>query len=154
MPEVPAPPATPLVVLGFDFGLRRIGLAVGNTLTGTAQPRPAIHRTSRAIEPVLAAIAAEVRSLQPARLIVGTPYNVDGSVHALAEAAAEFAAQLQQRFGLAVHRVDERYSSLEAESGLRASRQAGRSGRTRPGEVDSAAAAIIVERWLRGEGDR
>lgn len=68
------------------------------------------------------------------------------------KAAAEFAAQLQKRFGLAVHRVDERYSSLEAESGLRASRQAGRSGRTRLGEVDSAAAAIIVERWLKVKG--
>lgn len=154
MPEVPSRPATPLVVLGFDFGLRRIGLAVGNTLTGTAQPRPAIHRTNRAIAPVLAAIELEVCNLQPARLIVGTPYNVDGSVHALADATADFAAQLQQRFGLPVHRVDERYSSLEAESGLRASRQAGRTGRARQGEVDSTAAAIIVERWLRGEGDR
>lgn len=154
MPEAAPHSTTPLVVLGFDFGLRRIGVAVGNTLTGTSQPRPAVHRTNRSLEPVLAAIALEVRDLQPARLIVGTPYNVDGSAHALAEAAAEFAAQLQKRFGLAVHRVDERYSSLEAESGLRASRQAGRSGRIRHGEVDSAAAAIIVERWLKGEGDR
>ncbi len=154
MPEAAPLPATPLVVLGFDFGLRRIGVAVGNTLTGTAQPRPAIHRTGPALEPVLTAISRELQTLQPARLIVGTPYNVDGSAHALAEVAAEFAAQLQQRFGLPVHRVDERYSSLEAESGLRAARAAGRAGRTRQGEVDSAAAAVIVERWLRGGGDR
>jgi putative Holliday junction resolvase len=144
----------PQVILGFDFGLRRIGVAVGNTLTARAQPRPAIARTDQALEPVLAAIAPEVTALRPDRLVVGRPYNVDGSAHALEAGAAAFAAALQRRFVLPVHRVDERYSSLEAESGLRANRAAGRGGRIARGTIDSAAAAVIVERWLAGEGDR
>jgi putative Holliday junction resolvase len=149
-----SPPQGPQIILGFDFGLRRIGIAVGNTLTARAQPRPAIERASQALEPVLAAIAREVAALRPARLVVGRPYNVDGSAHALETSAAAFAAALQRRFALPVHRVDERYSSLEAESGLRAERAAGRGGRIARGTIDSAAAAVIVERWLAGEGDR
>jgi putative Holliday junction resolvase len=159
MPEAgtATPPASsqgPQIILGFDFGLRRIGVAVGNTLTARAQPRPAIARTAPALEPVLAAIAQEVTTLRPDRLVVGRPYNADGSAHALETSAAAFAAALQRRFTLPVHRVDERYSSLEAEAGLRAERAAGRGGRIARGMIDSTAAAVIVERWLAGEGDR
>jgi len=159
MPEPGAAPRDtvshgPQIILGFDFGRRRIGVAVGNTLTGRAQPRPAIDRQGAALEPVLGAIAREVAALRPDRLVVGRPYNVDGSAHPLESAAADFAAALQRHFALPVHRVDERYSSLEAESGLRAERAAGRGGRIARGSIDSAAAAVIVERWLAGEGDR
>lgn len=153
-PAVSPPPVSPEIILGFDFGRRRIGVAVGNTLTGSAQPRPSIERAGAALEPALAAVERELAALQPARLVVGRPYNVDGSPHPLENEAAEFAAALQRRFGLPVHRVDERYSSLEAEAGLRAARAAGRSGRIERGTIDSAAAAVIVERWLAGEGDR
>lgn len=149
-----APSATPQVILGFDFGRRRVGVAVGNTLTGRAQPRPAIGRSDPSIDLLLGAVEREVRALAPARLVVGRPYNVDGSPHALETEVAGFAAALQRRFGLPVHRVDERYSSLEAEDGLRAARAAGRAGRIDRGTIDSAAAAVIVERWLAGEGDR
>ncbi len=159
MPEAgtATPPASsqgPQIILGFDFGLRRIGVAVGNTLTARAQPRPAIARTAPALEPVLAAIAQEVTTLRPDRLVVGRPYNADGSAHELETSAAAFAAALQRRFTLPVHRVDERYSSLEAEAGLRAERATGRGGRIARGMIDSTAAAVIVERWLAGEGDR
>lgn len=147
-------PQGPQIILGFDFGLRRIGLAVGNTLTGRAQPLSAIARADLALAPVLTAIEREVAALRPDRLVVGKPYNVDGSAHALETDSAAFAAALQRRFALPVHRVDERYSSLEAESGLRAARTAGRGGRIARGAIDSAAAAVIVERWLAGEGDR
>jgi putative Holliday junction resolvase len=153
-PAGPPPPPSPQIVLGFDFGRRRIGVAVGNTLTGGAQPRPSIERSGAALEPALDAAACEVAALQPTRLVVGRPYNVDGSPHPLESEAAEFAAALRRRFGLPVHRVDERYSSLEAEAGLRAARAAGRSRRIDRGTIDSAAAAVIVERWLAGEGDR
>ncbi|MEZ5459122.1 MAG: Holliday junction resolvase RuvX [Steroidobacteraceae bacterium] len=148
-----APPG-PQIILGFDFGRRRVGVAVGNTLTARAQPRPAIHRVASSLEPVLAAIGAEIAALHPARLVVGRPYNVDGSAHALERDAARFAAALQQRFALPVHRVDERYSSLEAEAGLRTRRADGRGGRIVRGAIDSSAAAVIVERWLAGEGER
>ena len=147
-------PPGPQIILGFDFGLRRIGVAVGNTLTARAQPRPAIQRVGSSLDPVLAAIGAEIAALRPARLVVGRPYNVDGSAHALERSAAVFAAALQQRFALPVHRVDERYSSLEAEAGLRARRADGRGGRIARGAIDSSAAAVIVERWLAGEGER
>jgi putative Holliday junction resolvase len=149
-----AAPPGPQVILGFDFGRRRIGVAIGNTLTGRAQPRPVIDRPGSSLDPVLVTIAREIAALRPDRLVVGRPYNVDGSAHPLESAAAEFAAALQRQFALPVHRVDERYSSLEAESGLRAERAAGRGGRIARGSIDSAAAAVIVERWLAGEGDR
>lgn len=159
MPEAaakprPPPPDSPQIVLGFDFGSRRIGVASGNTLTGRAQPRPPIERRSVAIEAVLEAVAAEVRALAPARLIVGRPYNVNEGEHPLEAQVHAFAAALSARFCLPVHRVDERYSSLEAEAGLRAARATGRGRRVTHGAVDSAAAVVIVERWLAGEGDR
>jgi putative Holliday junction resolvase len=159
MPEdqaspVPLPAAPPQIVLGFDFGRRRVGVASGNTLTGRAQPRPAIERHGAGLEALLDAVAAEVRTLAPALLVVGRPYNVAGGEHPLEGEARAFAAALRARFGLPVHRVDERYSSLEAEAGLRAARAGGRGRRVTHGAVDSAAAAVIVERWLAGEGDR
>lgn len=148
------PVASAQIVLGFDFGRRRIGIASGNTLTGRAQPRTAIERRGVPLDRLLETIASEVRALAPARLVVGRPYNADGSEHPLEAEARAFAAALGARFGLPVHRVDERYSSLEAEAALRAARAEGRRRRGSRGVVDSAAAAVIVERWLGGEGDR
>ena len=92
--------------------LKRIGIACGDTVTATAAPRPAAAcrrpaRTGRAIE-------REVRALQPHLLVVGAPYNADGSPGALRERASGFAAELERRFGLPVKRVDERWSSLQA----------------------------------------
>jgi putative Holliday junction resolvase len=84
--------------------------------------------------------------------VVGFPYNEDGSHGALASAASGFAETLAQRSGLPVTRVDERYSSLEASAELRQRRAAGtRRRRVARGDVDSMAAAIILERWLRDE---
>jgi putative Holliday junction resolvase len=148
------PPAPAQIVLGFDFGRRRVGVASGNTLTGRAQPRAAIQRHGGSLEALLDAVATEVRTLSPARLIVGRPYTVGGGEHPLEAEAASFVAALRARFGLPVHRVDERYSSLEAEADLRAARAAGHGRRVTHAAVDSAAAAVIVERWLAGEGDQ
>jgi putative Holliday junction resolvase len=84
--------------------------------------------------------------------VVGFPYNEDGSHGSLASAASGFAETLAQRSGLPVTRVDERYSSLEASAELRQRRAAGtRRRRVVRGDVDSMAAAIILERWLRDE---
>jgi putative holliday junction resolvase len=137
-------------VLAFDFGSRRIGIAVGDTVTLTAAPRPAalVH----AAGPDWTAIEREIRATQPCLLIVGIPYNADGSAGALTSAARGFGAALRERFGLAVEHVDERWSSLEASSALRRSRaQGSRVRRVRRGELDSIAAAVILERWLAGE---
>jgi putative Holliday junction resolvase len=138
-------------VLAFDFGLKRIGIASGDTLTATAAPRraAAVHQQG----PDWDAIAREVRMLSPKLLVVGAPYNADGSPGTLAPAARRFAAELERRFGLPVNMVDERWSSLEATAALKAQRAAGeRKRRVRKEDIDSAAAAVILERWFMGEG--
>lgn len=147
MPEAPAPPRT---VLGFDFGLRRIGVAVGDTLTRRATPRAtaAMHGHG----PDWAAIGRWIEELRPAVLVVGVPYNADGTPGALAAAARGFAVQLRERFDLPVEAVDERWSSLEAAEALKARRASGtRRRRVRREDLDGAAAAVILERWLAGE---
>ncbi|MEY3974202.1 MAG: Holliday junction resolvase RuvX, partial [Pseudomonadota bacterium] len=80
---------------------------------------------------------------------VGCPYNVDGSAHGMTDAARAFARELQQRVPLPLHLEDERYSSLEATQALRERRESGRQrGRIERSQIDSAAAAVILERWL------
>ncbi len=93
-----------------------------------------------------------MRALAPAVLVVGAPYNADGSEGALHAAARRFAAELERRFALPVHLVDERYSSLEAGAELKARRASGaRRRRVRREDIDSAAAAVILGRWFQGE---
>jgi len=90
--------------------------------------------------------------LGPGLLVVGAPYNADGSPGTLAPAARRFAAELERRFGLPVNMVDERWSSLEAAQALKAQRSAGeRRRRVTREQIDSAAAAVILERWLSGD---
>ena len=144
MPEKPLQ-----AVLAFDFGLRRIGIAAGDTLTATAAPRPAAFVTPAG--PDWLAITREIDALKPGRLIVGAPYNVDGTPGALAPAARRFANELERRFKLPVSMVDERWSSLEAGAALKARRAGGGRRRIRREDLDSAAAAVILERWLAGE---
>ncbi|HTT01186.1 MAG TPA: Holliday junction resolvase RuvX [Steroidobacteraceae bacterium] len=137
-------------VLAFDFGLKRIGIAVGDTLTASAAPRPAA--LVRAGRPDWSVIEREVSAAQPNFLVIGVPFNADGSPGVLTEAARSFGALLGTRFGLAVEQVDERWSSLEASAALARHRAQGqRKRRVRSMDVDSAAAAIILERWLAGE---
>ena len=136
-------------VLAFDFGLKRIGIAAGDTLTGSASPRPAAPVGGAG--PDWAVIEREVLSLKPARLVVGAPYNVDGTAGALLPSVRWFAHELARRFALPVSLVDERFSSLEASAVLKARRSAGERRRTRRADIDSAAAAVILERWLSGE---
>jgi putative holliday junction resolvase len=141
------------VILAFDFGLRRIGIACGDTLTKAAAPRAAV--TVGGSGPDWEAIARQVRAVAPGQLVVGAPYNADGSDSALTRAARGFAAELARRFALPVHLVDERYSSLEAGAALKSQRASGqRRRRVRRADVDSAAAAVILGRFLRGEGNR
>ena len=138
-------------VLAFDFGLKRIGIASGDTLTRTAAPQAAV--SAQAGHPDWGGIERQVRELQPRLLVVGAPYNVDGSPGALAPAARRFAAELERRFGLPVNMVDERWSSLEAAEVLKAGRASGLRRRVTREHIDSAAAAVILERWLSGDRD-
>jgi putative Holliday junction resolvase len=135
------------VVLAFDFGLRRIGIAVGDTVSRSAAPRRAL--LSPASGPDWTAIQREIATTGPDVLLVGAPYNDDGSPSRVAPAADRFAVELATRSGLPVERVDERYSSVEAAGELKSRRASGEMRRrVRPGDVDSAAAAVILGSWL------
>src|ERR1700690_2681755 len=141
------PEARGHVVLAFDFGLRRIGIASGDSVSGTAAPHTALLVGDHGID--WAAIGRVLRQFQPAWLVVGSPRNEDGTAGSLSAAADRFAAALAERSGLAVHRTDEYGSSLEAVATLRAHRARGqRRRRVRAADIDSAAAAIILERYL------
>ena len=140
-------------ILAFDFGRRRIGIAVGDTVTRSAAPRPAalVHASG----PDWGAIAREVRAALPEVLLVGLPLQADGTPGMLSPAAREFGAALAARFALPVEYVDEWGSSLEANAALKGKRARGeRRRRVSREDIDSAAAAVILERWLAGEEGR
>lgn len=145
MPERPSG----ATLLGFDLGTRRIGAAVGQSLTGTASPLAPI--TARDGAPDWDAIAKLVAEWQPAAMIVGVPYNMDGSRQEMTDRAERFQRQLHGRFNLPVHLIDERLSSIEAEDRLRTARQEGRRGRIAKTDIDSAAACVLLETWLNAE---
>lgn len=135
--------------LAFDYGLKRIGVAVGQELTGTASPRPAVAARDGA--PDWQAIAALVAEWRPQAFVIGVPYNMDDTRQEMTDRAERFGRQLHGRFNLPVHSVDERLSSIEGEDRLRAARQAGRRGRIAKPEIDSAAACVLLETWLNAE---
>jgi len=138
-------------VLSFDYGLRRIGVAVGNTLTGTAEALKTIAALDG--EPDWAAIDRCVADWRPAAIVAGVPYNMVGQdASGLTTAALRFADQLGERYGIEVYRVDERLSSREAEDELRERRRSGaKVKRVRRGEVDREAARLLLLQWLRAQ---
>ena len=124
-------------------------MAAGDTVTQSAAPVATVRHGASG--PDWPAIERLLREYAPAILVVGFPYNDDSSRGALAGPADEFARELARRSGLAVARVDERYSSQEAAGELRRRRASGtRRRRVRRGDVDGLAAAIILERWMLG----
>ena len=135
------------LVLAFDFGKRRIGVASGDNVSRTASPLGGVASGPRG--PQWNEIETLLRDWQPAFLVVGLPYNADGSEGPAAAAARGFAAELAERYALPVKLVDERYSSLEAEERLRGARESGaRRRRVTKVDVDAAAACVILERWF------
>jgi putative holliday junction resolvase len=131
---VHAPVAKALSFLAFDFGTLRVGVASGNTVSRTAQPLRSIAAIGVAR---FEAIEKIVKEWQPDALVVGVPFHPDGAAHENTERARRFARQLHGRFRLAVHEVDERYTTTEAQSHGAA-------------DLDAASAAIILEQFLRG----
>jgi putative Holliday junction resolvase len=151
VPEPASPaPATrepPRVVLAFDFGHRRIGVACGDTVSRTAAPLVAVPAGPGG--PRWAVIDSLMRDWQPALVVVGLPYNVDGSDSAMTLEARGFATEVARRYPLQVALVDERYSSREAEARLKSARESGlRRRRVAKADVDAAAACVILERWF------
>ena len=126
-----------LSFLAFDFGTRRVGVASGNSLTRSATPLATVQ--AEGDEARFAAIARLVSEWRPQALVVGVPFHPDGAVHANTRRARRFGRALQERFGLPVHEVDERYSTTAARSD------------SAPGaDLDACAAAIILEQHLAG----
>ena len=147
---MPASPDRARLILAFDFGLRRIGVASADTIIASAAPLTAVRHLDHG--PDWPAIDRLLRDYSPQQLVVGSPYNVDGSPGTMSAPADRFAAELAARYRLPVARVDERWSSIEAGAALKEQRQSGqRRRRVRREDIDSQAAAIILERWLAGE---
>lgn len=122
------------VVLAFDVGTRRTGVAIANAVTRTARPIESFNSTTQAAR--WAAVQALIDEWQPGTLVVGVPRHPDGTPHAMTGRCERFARQLEGRYRLPVARVDERYSSAAA---------AGEH------DVDAGAAAIILQQWLDEE---
>jgi len=118
-------------VLAFDFGLKRIGVAVGEPELRTAHPLSAVADFSQ--------IEKLVEEWKPASLVVGLPTSVQGVAHKMTRQAEDFARRLEKRFKLPVARVDERYTSVEAESRLRGVKRKA---------IDSVAAQLILEQYF------
>jgi putative Holliday junction resolvase len=135
---------TPETLLAFDFGEKRIGVAIGNSLTREARALTILTPTSATER--LERIAALVQTWQPERLVVGIARASDGSTHLMTRRCERFANQLQGRFGLPIERVDERFSSVEAETLRRDLRRAGRLKAS--AGIDDLAAQIILQSYF------
>lgn len=131
-------------VLGFDYGTRQIGVAVGQTITGSAQPLMVLK--ARDGVPDWQQIAGLLEEWKPDALIVGLPLNMDGTPSEMSARAEKFARRLEGRYQLKVHCVDERLSTFEAKQSLRDSRRTPSSYRDDP--VDALAAALLLQTWL------
>lgn len=138
---------SPRTVLAFDFGRRRIGVAVGQDITGSASPLGVIRNDG--IGGDASNIEALIHEWQPGVLVVGLPLNADGTSGDMSKAAKEFAERLAV-FNVPVELTDERYSSREAEAALKNARGSGRRGRIQKEHIDAAAAVLIAERYLAG----
>lgn len=137
-------------ILAFDFGLRRIGVAVGQFTTKTAN---SLETVSHAKEPDWAAIDRLVREWKPTGLIVGLPLGPEGDETEMSRAARNFGTQLNSRFGLTVSYADERLSSRAAESHFAELRAQGSLRRKHSRNLDAMAAKIILENWLQSIPD-
>lgn len=134
-------------VLAFDFGLQRVGVAVGEPEVGTAHPLPPL--AARTQPGRFTAIERLVKEWKPVLFVVGRPLGEDGAPHEMTRRAERFARQLNGRFGLPVALVDERYSSVEVESRMRAAYGARKAVSLARGKsLDSQAAQLVLEQYF------
>ncbi len=134
-------------VVGFDFGMRRIGVATGNCISASAQPLQPLP--AKGGEPDWNRIDALLAEWMPDTLVVGLPLTLDGGEQAITRATRAFARKLEQRSGLPVHLIDERHTSQEAARRFAEQRAAGKARKRDAANLDSIAAAVILETWLR-----
>ena len=130
-------------LLAFDFGTKRIGIAIGNTFSATGKPLSTLNEEKT--DPRFAAIAALIKEWQPSALIVGLPCNDDGTPHELTALCRRFANRLKGRFNLPTILVDERYTSAAASSALT---EAGIFGRKQKSVIDQYAAQQILQAYF------
>jgi len=136
-----APPDSQ-TLLGFDYGRRRIGVAVGQRLTRSATPLTTIR--ARDGKPDWPAVSRLIEEWKPGALVVGIPYHMDGAEQDMTHAARRFCRQLEGRYRLPVHQAEERLSSWVVENRLSAREQAGT-------DIDPLSAQIILQDWLQQE---
>ncbi len=132
-----------MLVLGFDYGTQKIGYAIGNSLTQSAQPLGALK--ARDGVPNWDQVATLVNEWKPEIVVVGNPLNMDGSVSELSKRAQKFANRIHGRLGLKVELVDERLTSSEAKS---YAKERGHRGDFESNPIDADAAALIVESYF------
>jgi putative Holliday junction resolvase len=144
MPEDTARPAG--TIIAFDFGLRRIGVAVGQTVTASASALAVVPFTG---QPDWQAITAIVNEWKPAAFVVGLPLAEDGGETDMSTAARRFGRQLEGRFAKTVSFEDERLTSLGAEHRFVEARSRGGMRRKDAALKDAIAAQIILENWLQ-----
>jgi putative Holliday junction resolvase len=135
----------PETILAFDFGLRRIGVAVGQDITASASPVGVVANGESGADHER--IRAIIREWHPTRLVVGMPTHANGSPGPMTAAVEAFIDELAQ-YELPISTIDERYSSLEAEQALKNARKLGSRGRISKQDIDATAAVFIAERYL------
>ncbi len=143
MPEGMPTPTLTGTLLAFDFGTKRIGVAVGNTVSATARPLTTIADERNEVR--FGTIAALIAEWQPAALVVGLPCNDDGTPHELTALSRRFANRLKGRFNLPTLLVDERYTSAAASAVLD---EAGIHGRKQKTLIDQYAAQQILQAYF------
>lgn len=141
------PNAAPKQIIAIDFGLKRIGIAIGNSLTNNAQPLTTII-TDKPYE-IPNELIDIIKEWRPHKLIMGMPYNADGSEAKIAKNIKRFASLLSEKLSMPVEFIDESFSSHEATRQLKHLRQSGaRSKRVNKADIDKAAAAVMLQRWM------
>jgi len=132
--------------LGFDFGIKNVGVAVGQSITKTATPLTIINATKN--NNLWKEVAKLIKTWRPDALVVGVPLNMDGTPQEMTKATRKFAQQLQMTSGLPVYEVDERLTTKAAREEVY--RQGGYKALQKK-TIDSIAAQIILESWMREE---
>jgi len=139
-------------LIALDYGLRRIGVATGSCFTGTATPLATI--SAKQGIPDWLELDKVIKEWQPDLLVLGLPYNQDGSESEMTLAVQGFATTLKARYLLLIEFIDERYTSTEAEAILKEERRLGtRKKQLKKEDVDAKAAQLIAESWMRIAGD-
>lgn len=134
---------SPQILLGFDFGMKRIGIAIGQTITKTARPLKTIPAKEGI--PNWDTVRSLMVKWQPDAIVIGIPLNMDGTLQKISTNARQFAEELERRFKLPVYQVDERLTTKDARERIFAG---GGYKALQDGQVDQVAAQLILQNWF------